>query len=255
MIAVILILIAALCWIAYCGYAWSWGPFHKLHDLRTAGLPGNAAAYSVENMKQIENSPLAGKRIVFLGSSVTYGASSMGVSFADFITARNGAVIVKEAVSGTTLVDDGFNSYIARLKRLDRDMPVDMFVCQLSTNDATQNKPLGSIAADENYDTSTIAGAIEYIISCAKDAWNCPVVFYTSPRYDSEKYADMVTLLGKIADKWEITVIDMWNDSAFNAITDEQRALYMADSIHPTRAGYLEWWTPYMEQVLYEVNR
>jgi hypothetical protein len=43
----------------------------------------------------------------------------------------------------------------------------------------------------------------------------------------------------------------MWSDEGFNAITKEQHTLYMADHIHPTRAGYLEWWTPYMEPVLY----
>ena len=26
----------------------------------------------------------------------------------------------------------------------------------------------------------------------------------------------------------------------------------MADEIHPTKAGYLEWWTPKMEEFLYQ---
>lgn len=26
----------------------------------------------------------------------------------------------------------------------------------------------------------------------------------------------------------------------------------MADKIHPTKAGYLEWWTPKMEQYIYK---
>ena len=60
-------------------------------------------------------------------------------------------------------------------------------------------------------------------------------------------------LLHRVSEKWGITVIDMWNDKDFNAITEEQRALYMADSIHPTQAGYLEWWTPMMERTLYRV--
>ena len=28
-------------------------------------------------------------------------------------------------------------------------------------------------------------------------------------------------------------------------------ALYMADPIHPTKAGYLKWWTPKIEEGLY----
>lgn len=242
-------------WIAFCGYQWSWGPFSRLHDIKTSNLPGNAGQYALKQVMVVENSPLAGKRIIFLGSSVTYGASSKGVSFADYIRVRNGCEIVKEAVSGTTLVDNGLSSYISRLKKLDRDAAIDLFVCQLSTNDATQNKPLGNVSESMNladFDTSTVAGAVEYIIAYAEQTWNCPVLFYTNPQYDSKQYEAMVKLLQQIAKKCDITVIDMWNDADFNALTEERRALYMADGIHPTQAGYLEWWTPYMEKYLME---
>ena len=249
--------ILGLCagWLAFCGYAWSWGPFGKLHDLKTAKLSGNASQYGPESVKPLEHSPIRGKHIVFLGSSVTYGAASKGVSFADYIAIRNNCTITKEAVSGTTLADSGARSYISRLKDLDRNMKVDLFVCQLSTNDATQKKPLGAVSENEDYDTSTVAGAIEYIIDYAKTAWGCPVVFYTNPQYDSSEYAAMVDLLGKISKKWNISVIDLWSDEAFNIITEEKRQLYMADPIHPTQAGYLEWWTPVMEDALYEEIR
>ena len=43
------------------------------------------------------------KTIIFLGSSVTYGAASGGVSFADVICRNYGYNMIKEAVSGTTL--------------------------------------------------------------------------------------------------------------------------------------------------------
>lgn len=243
---------AAAAWVAFCGYQWSWGPFAKLHDIKTAGLAGNAARYAPEQAEAITDSPLVGKHIIFLGSSVTCGSAAGGVSFADYIAARNVCTATKEAVSGTTLVDSGINSYISRLKKLDAKA-ADLFVCQLSTNDASQRKPLGSVSEFfeiEKFDTSTVAGAVEYIIAYAKQTWDCPVVFYTNPRYDSEAYAAMVELLAEIADKWDILVIDMWNDETFNLITDERRALYMADGIHPTQAGYLEWWTPYMEEFL-----
>ncbi|MDE7282511.1 MAG: SGNH/GDSL hydrolase family protein [Lachnospiraceae bacterium] len=246
---------AVTAWIAFCGYQWSWGPFNKLHDIKTSNLPGNAKQYDLKQAMYVENSPLGGKRIVFLGSSVTYGASSKGVSFADYISVRNNCEIIKEAVSGTTLVDNGRSSYISRLKEIDKDVVVDLFVCQLSTNDATQNKSLGNVSESmdlADFDTSTVAGAIEYIIAYAKQTWNCPVLFYTNPQYDSEQYEAMVELLQQIAEKWDITVIDMWNDAEFNFLTEEQRALYMADGIHPTQAGYLEWWTPYIEKYLIE---
>lgn len=152
-------------------------------------------------------------------------------------------------------MDSGLDSYVARVKTI-RDTKADLFVCQLSTNDASQKKPLGTVTDSfdpSSFDTHTIAGAIEWIISYAGDKWNCPVVFYTNPRYDSEAYIEMHELLNRIAGKWNIGVIDLWDDESFNAITPEQRSLYMADPIHPTQAGYRDWWTPYMEKFFFEM--
>lgn len=133
---------------------------------------------------------------------------------------------------------------------------VDLFVCQLSTNDASRKMPAGTVSVSfsmEDFDTKTTAGAIEYIIAYAKAVYGCPVVFYTSPRYDSTAYGELVVLLEELRQKWEISVIDMWNDEAFNDISEAQRGLYLADPIHPTKAGYLEWWTPYFEASLAEI--
>ncbi len=43
-------------------------------------------------------------------------------------------------------------------------------------------------------------------------------------------------------------VLDLWSDDAFNAINDQQRALYMKDEIHPYKAGYRDWWGPELEK-------
>ena len=50
--------------------------------------------------------------------------------------------------------------------------------------------------------------------------------------------------------KWNIGIIDLYRDEALNNITAEERDLYMADNVHPTRAGYRDWWTPKFEEVL-----
>ena len=63
----------------------------------------------------------------------------------------------------------------------------------------------------------------------------------------------MVDSLNKIKELQGIAVIDMYNDELFNNITTEERSLYMADGVHPTKAGYLLWWTPRIERDLYEL--
>ena len=203
-----------------------------------------------------ENSPLGGKRICYLGSSVTLGLYSMDVSFADYISYRNGCEYVKEAVSGTTLVDNGKTSYIQRMKNnISKDEKFDAFVCQLSTNDASKEMPMGELSSSENledFDTQTITGAMEYIIVYAKQTWNCPVIFYTGTKYDSKQYQQMVDVLFEIQDKYGIGVIDLWNDEEMNDVSEKEYEVYMADPVHPTQAGYLEWWTPKMEEYLYQ---
>lgn len=217
---------------------------------------GNALLYSVKLTRANKSSTIKGKTVIFLGSSVTYGSQSEGESFVDFLEKADGIVAVKEAVSGTTLVDNGPTSYIARMKKLDKNIKADCFVCQLSTNDASKKLPLGEISQGtdpESFDTSTVAGAIEYIITCAKSTYNCPVMFYTGTKYDSEQYGKMVELLLRIAAKHNITVLDMWNNKELNDISADDYAFYMADGIHPKKAGYKLRWLPEFEKALTEI--
>ncbi|MGN0796626.1 MAG: SGNH/GDSL hydrolase family protein [Christensenellales bacterium] len=250
-VAVVAIIITlVLLGLILTGYYVTWGPFGQLANIRFGKMEGNGTKYSVDNVQTLENSPLEGMNICYLGSSVTYGASSLQESFVEFIAKRNGTTYVKEAVSGTTLVTNGAGgaSYVSRLNRLDKNVKFDLFICQLSTNDASQEKPIGNVY---DSDTTTVCGAINYIIDYVDETWGCPMFFYTNAYYEDTRYANMVTALNQIAAVKGIIVIDLYNDEKFNDITDEQRTLYMADKIHPTKAGYLEWWTPKMEEYLY----
>ena len=209
---------------------------------------------------------LAGKRILFLGSSVTYGHFAEGISFADIIAERTGMIAVKEAVSGTTLVDefcqrafenhgDG-RSYIARMEALDKAQHFDAVVVQLSTNDATQGKTLGELGTSfdsADFDKLTITGAMEYIIAYAKETWNCPVFFYSGAYFEHPGYIAMADRMLEIADKWGIGVIDLFHDKDFNNIDKALYDEYMHDPVHPFYKGYAEWWAPYIQSHLEEL--
>lgn len=202
--------------------------------------------------------PINGKTIIWLGSSVTYGSASGGQSMADVIRNEYDCTCIKEAVSGTTLVDNGPSSYVQRMLTIDKTIKADFFICQLSTNDATQNLPIGKVSASKNIDdfnTSTVAGAIEYIVSYASETFNCPVIFYTGTYYNSPNYRKMVELLFEIQEKWDIGIIDLWNDEEMKSISATDRKRFMADDIHPTLTGYKRWWTPkfveYLEKIEY----
>lgn len=230
------------------------GPLSVIKDRRMAVKPGNAAAYDFGVIQKIPDSPLKGKNVAVLGSSVVYGAASMQTAIAEYISVRFDCKATKEAVSGTTLTDTGTNSYVQRMRtKLDPNTKYDLFICQLSTNDATKGLPLGEVSGGtqlHDFDTATITGAMEYIIAYAKETWHCPVVFFTGSRYDSEAYGAMVTRLLELQEKWGIGVLNLWNDRKFNQISEDQRNVFMSDNIHPTKAGYRDWWGPEMERQL-----
>lgn len=236
------ILIAALLGISGCS-----------RQNKTQSFSEAANSETILNYQQTDN-PLHGKKIIFLGSSITYGEAADGYSFVDCLAEEDGIEPFKEAVSGTTLADTGEDSYVQRMKnKIDKNWKADAFICQLSTNDASLKIPLGTISDTKelsDFDTETVLGAIEYIIGYAYETWNCPVIFYANPKYDSEEYEQMVKIMPDIQEKWDIGFIDMYNDEDFNNISAEQKKEYMADHIHPTKQGYTLWWPPYIEKYL-----
>ncbi|MBQ4427582.1 MAG: SGNH/GDSL hydrolase family protein [Oscillospiraceae bacterium] len=222
-------------------------------------LAGNAEEYSVANTATVENSPVKGNTYFWLGSSVTFGASSEEESMVDFFAKKWDCTCIKEAVSGTKLTAAASQSYVERfnkyLESADRAEHLDGFICQLSTNDTSDPKGFGMVMPDmitdyTYFDTATTFGAMEYIAAKVKEVWGCPVYFYTNPPFGNANYVPMVEALELMAPKWDITIIDMYRDEEFNAITDAERALYMADTIHPTKAGYRDWWLPKFEEAI-----
>ena len=175
---------------------------------------------------------LKGKKVFFLGSSVTYGSASGGVSFADLMEKELGFTMVKEAVSGTTLADISEKSYVSRLKSASCDS-CDLFICQLSTNDAS--KKIEYPLTEE---------AIRFIVEYVRDKFACPVVFYTGTYYVSERYAYLVEMLYRLKEEYGFYILDLWNDADMLSVSGEDYARFMKDKIHPNLVGYTEWWTP-----------
>lgn len=210
--------------------------------------PGNAPCYSLRRVVPDSQSVLRGKHLIFLGSSVTKGACSLNQSFVEYLARRDGFSYTKEAVSGTTLTTIDNTSYIPRLHNI-RDAKADVFICQLSTNDVWRQCPLGKVSASFNrneFDTMTITGAIEHIISYVQERWNCPVVFYTSTDCGSDAYMRMIDVLYVLRDKWDIGIIDLSRELPVESVSTHTMKTYMANPVHPTRRGYFEWWGPQM---------
>ena len=176
---------------------------------------------------------LQGKTVLFLGSSVTHGSAAGGVSFVDILKEKCGINCIKEAVPGTTLVDIDDGYYIARLKKVAPEQKPDLFVCQLSTNDAQRN-----------FDINEIEQAISFILDQSKRTFGCPAVFYTGTYFESDEYSKMIDLLYELKERYDFYILDLYHDKDMQSVSEDDYAKYMKDKVHPTLSGYSEWWTP-----------
>ncbi|MBQ3664166.1 MAG: SGNH/GDSL hydrolase family protein [Clostridia bacterium] len=205
----------------------------------------------------MKHQDFSSKKILCLGSSVTFGTGSNGVSFADMLNEYCGAEVHKHAVGGTTLADNSSDSYVSRLLSECKDIPaLDYVLVQLSTNDAGRGNTLGCVSPEplsadlSVYDRQTVVGAIEFIIKYAKDRWHCPVGFYTGTKFQSEPYEKMVAALLQVKEKWHIGVLDLWSDPEMLSVSPEDYQKYMKDPVHPSLEGYRDWWLPKFEAFL-----
>ena len=181
--------------------------------------------------------------LYFLGSSVTYGSATGGRSFIEELADLYSIDYTKQAVSGTTLVDNGSSSYV---QRMIATLPYlnaapDAVIVQLSTNDASQNKPLGTVSDStklEDFDTSTIIGAIEYILGFVEEEWHRPVIFYTNPCYNNANYEKMIAALYELQKKWDFRIVDFYHYADMEELSSATLSSYMADAIHPNAQGY-----------------
>ena len=176
---------------------------------------------------------LKNKTGLFLGSSVTFGSTAEGVSFVEFLGKQCGMICIKEAVSGTTLVDLNEKSYISRLKAIDTAINFDLFVCQLSTNDARLR-----------LDINEIEKAIRFILDYVQKTFGCPIVFYTGTYFESDEYSKMIDLLYSLKEHYNFYILDLYHDQDMLNVSAKDYASYMRDPVHPTLLGYQKWWTP-----------
>ena len=178
---------------------------------------------------------LNGKTVLFLGSSVTYGSAANGISFVDLMSEMCGIHCIKEAVSGTTLADIDDESYVSRLKRIDKSSKIDLFICQLSTNDASSTR---------NIHIADVEKAIRFILQYVRDTFNCAIIFYTGTYFKNERYSEMIKLLYALKKEYSFYILDLYHDKEMLSISKEKYQIYMKDPVHPTLRGYKEWWTP-----------
>jgi lysophospholipase L1-like esterase len=54
----------------------------------------------------------------------------------------------------------------------------------------------------------------------------------------------MIDLLRDLQKELHFHILDLWDDPAMRAVSEEDYKRYMSDPVHPNIEGYRSWWTP-----------
>lgn len=202
---------------------------------------GNSKEFSLKSVDFTANI-LTDKTALFLGSNLTYGLSSLGESFVDYLWQKDGLIGIKDVENNTFLThQDSFqkgDSYIARFQKDLKFYDPEVLVIEISNKDLDENIALGDIS-DKHYDTQTIIGALEYLISQTELLWRCPIIVYLNYKNDAKKHAQLAEKVLQLEQKKRISVIDFSSDKTISS--------------QPTRREFRDIWLPQFENELKEV--
>ena len=190
------------------GYAWA--------DVSTSFTADTEIA-AVES-----DSALSGKKILFLGDSITAATRDDAAQkgWAGRIGTDYGAITTNAGWSGASVSTNKDSRIIAKMEE-NKNNTYDYVILHGGVNDAMTKAPLGKVSDSKNvadFDISTYAGALEELIYCAKEYFpNAKIGFivnYQTPNstwggYTKDMAAYFYTAK-QVCEKWEIPYLDLF---------------------------------------------
>ncbi len=199
---------------------------------------------------------LKGKKIVFLGDSITEGHGTTGKNarFPELIAKNEGILAVNLGIGGTRIAkqpgDDvrKDRDYCSRVGSVDPD--ADVIVVFGGTNDFGHGfAPIGS---PEDRDENTFIGALHLLFSSLISRCPNAVIVVMTPLHrlnEDDPHGDVkpeavlplsgyVSLIREIAAYYSLPVLDLWSVSGMQPKIPVIRERYMPDGLHPNDRGH-----------------
>ncbi|MET9966168.1 RICIN domain-containing protein, partial [Streptomyces sp. NPDC006356] len=189
---------------------------------------------------------LAGKSVYAFGDSIVYG-HKYSRGFMDFLAEREGMTLSKYAVNGAT-VGPTSNQILPQVQAAGAQAP-DFVVFDGGTNDAIQihdnhTYTVGTVSASQDpatFDTGTYAGTLEATIRTMRQKWPSAQLVYVAVHKMGSRDWDTLLALRQVylqaAQKWGVTVADVWADTTLDTRVDAQRVAYTFDDLANTFPG------------------
>lgn len=197
---------------------------------------------------------LSGKKINFLGDSITegVGTSAENKIFLNIIKERCGLAEARNyGIAGTRIADyigkdpgDWGESFASRFGEMDDD--ADAVVVFGGTNDFGHgNAPLGSFGDSE---PNTFYGALGALMSGLIEKYPNAQIIFMTPLHRREElkknpnskrvFKDYVCAIREMAEYYSIPVLDLYAVSGIQPCIESQRTRLCPDGLHPSDLGH-----------------
>jgi len=202
---------------------------------------------------------LSGKKIVFMGDSITEGVGVMCPEnrFTERIAAETGAVCVNYGISGTRIAKQKTPSenprfdldFISRVDEMDAD--ADVVVIFGGTNDWGHGDALfGSFDSRDPY---TFCGALHTLYTALIERYPASEIVILTPLHRDGEYKsagegirpnpygtlkDYVNAIRETAEYYALPVLDLYRIGGMQPATPVIRETYIPDGLHPNDAGH-----------------
>jgi len=203
---------------------------------------------------------LFGKKIVFLGDSITegHGVASIRNRFSDRIASMTGAICANYGIGGTRIAKQTKPSenprwdldFISRVDEMDSD--ADIVVVFGGTNDwGHGDAPFGDFASRDPY---TFYGALHVLFASLVEKYPSAQFAIITPLHRAnemnpaeangrrtnapETLKDYVEAIREVAEYYSLPVLDLYKTSGIQPQIPVMKEKYMPDALHPNDEGH-----------------
>lgn len=192
---------------------------------------------------------IRGKKINFLGDSITYGhglENRDSECFVALMGSEEGAIVRNYGISGTRIANQSNEpngwSYSQRYDEMNND--ADIVVVFGGTNDYGHgDAPIGT---PDDRTPDTFYGACNFLFRSLIEKYPMATVIVMTPlhRCGENNLKDWATLktyvdiIRRVAADYSLPVLDLWKCSNIQPEAEGQRHAFMPDGLHPNAAGH-----------------
>lgn len=211
---------------------------------------------------------LKGKKILTFGDSIMHGDGNFYEGVADLLSRKYQAIPIDYSKGGATFGYHSEREQISNqiLKAVSECTTADVILIDGGTNDMRMIKP-GEISKDKSYGSHgryDFCSGMEYAFGLLQDNYpKTPVIYFRAHNMEfslerNELHFGRLAL--EICKKWEVDVVDIFEDTDFNThdktlcseYTRHSKRYPNGDSVHPNKSGYYEFYLPLLTEKILE---